>query len=60
MARERGAWVVFGGIHATMFPDEAREHAPHAVVKGDGDEIGQRSWRIASPGGLRRSTTAGW
>ena len=21
-ARERGAWVVFGGIHATLFPDE--------------------------------------
>src|SRR4029079_17280079 len=24
-ARARGAWVVFGGIHATLFPDEARE-----------------------------------
>src|SRR6202051_58902 len=22
MARERGAWVVYGGIHATLFPDE--------------------------------------
>ena len=20
MARERGAWVVYGGIHATLFP----------------------------------------
>ena len=29
---------MFGGIHATLFPDEAREHgAAHAVVKGDGD-----------------------
>src|SRR5580698_10111281 len=38
MARERGAWVVYGGIHATLFPEEALErgHA-HAVVKGDGD-----------------------
>src|SRR5580693_8083600 len=37
-ARERGAWVVFGGIHATLFPDEAYEHgAAHVVVKGDGD-----------------------
>jgi radical SAM superfamily enzyme YgiQ (UPF0313 family) len=38
MARERGAWVVYGGIHATLFPEEAfeRGHA-HAVVKGDGD-----------------------
>ena len=40
MARERGAWVVFGGIHATLFPDEAREHGgAHAVVRGDGDLI---------------------
>ena len=39
-ARERGAWVVYGGIHATLFPDEAREHgAAHAVVKGDGDLV---------------------
>jgi len=38
MARQRGAWVVYGGIHATLFPEEALElgHA-HAVVKGDGD-----------------------
>ena len=40
MARERGAWVVYGGIHATLYPEEAfeRGHA-HAVVKGDGDLI---------------------
>src|SRR5260370_7464246 len=24
MARERGAWVVFGAIHATLHPEEAR------------------------------------
>ena len=23
LARERGAWVVFGGIHATLYPEEA-------------------------------------
>jgi radical SAM superfamily enzyme YgiQ (UPF0313 family) len=40
LARERGATVVFGGIHATLYPDEAREHGgAHAVVKGDGDLI---------------------
>jgi radical SAM superfamily enzyme YgiQ (UPF0313 family) len=39
-ARARGAFVVFGGIHATLFPDEAREHgAAHAVVSGDGDFV---------------------
>ena len=40
MARERGAWVVFGGIHATLFPDEPHEYGgAHAVVRGDGDLI---------------------
>jgi radical SAM superfamily enzyme YgiQ (UPF0313 family) len=40
LARERGAFVVFGGIHATLYPAEAQEFgAAHAVVKGDGDVI---------------------
>ncbi len=40
LARERGAWVVYGGIHATLFPEEAHAHgSAHAVVKGDGDLI---------------------
>ncbi len=39
-ARARGAWVVFGGIHATLYPDEAPDlGGAHAVVKGDGDRI---------------------
>lgn len=38
LARERGATVIFGGIHATLFPDEVLEHGgAHAVVSGDGD-----------------------
>ncbi len=38
IARARGAWVVYGGIHATLFPEEAFERGEaHAVVKGDGD-----------------------
>lgn len=38
LAKERGAWVIFGGIHPTLFPDEpfARGHAD-VVVRGDGD-----------------------
>jgi len=40
IARERGAYVIFGGIHAGLFPDEAKElGCAHAVVKGDGDRI---------------------
>src|SRR6185369_16881377 len=43
LARERGAHVVFGGIHATLYPDEAHElGGAHAVVKGDGDTIWAR------------------
>jgi Radical SAM superfamily len=42
-ARRRGAWVVFGGIHATLFPEEAYERgAAHSVVKGDGDVVWAR------------------
>ena len=38
--RARGAWVVFGGIHATLYPQEAYEHGgAHVVVRGDGDLI---------------------
>jgi radical SAM superfamily enzyme YgiQ (UPF0313 family) len=40
LARARGAFVVFGGIHATLYPGEAQEFGvAHAVVKGDGDDI---------------------
>ena len=39
-ARRRGATVVFGGIHATLYPDEASElGGAHAVVRGDGDVV---------------------
>ncbi|MEP6717435.1 MAG: radical SAM protein [Terriglobia bacterium] len=40
LARAAGAWVVYGGIHATLYPEEALElGGAHAVVKGDGDVI---------------------
>ncbi|MFN7914298.1 MAG: radical SAM protein [Vicinamibacterales bacterium] len=39
-ARKRGAWVVYGGIHATLFPDEVLANGgAHAVVKHDGDLV---------------------
>ncbi|OFW17075.1 MAG: radical SAM protein [Acidobacteria bacterium RIFCSPLOWO2_12_FULL_67_14] len=39
-ARERGAFVVFGGVHSTLYPDEARSiGGAHAVVRGDGDLV---------------------
>src|SRR2546425_1610561 len=40
MVRQRGAYVIFGGIHATLYPEEAFElGGAHAVVKGDGDIV---------------------
>ena len=43
MARDRGAQVVFGGIHATLYPNEAHElGGAHSVVKGDGDVVWAR------------------
>src|SRR5918995_3099257 len=39
-ARTAGAQVVFGGIHATLYPDEARDlGGAHAVVTGDGKRV---------------------
>ena len=39
-ARKRGATVVFGGIHPTLYPEESFElGGAHAVVKGDGDLV---------------------
>jgi hypothetical protein len=38
LARARGAYVVFGGIHSTLYPAEAHTlGGAHAVVRGDGD-----------------------
>src|SRR5213594_2315399 len=38
--RARGAYVVYGGIHATLYPYEAHAMGgAHCVVRGDGDEI---------------------
>ena len=38
LARKAGATVVYGGIHATLFPEEVHEiGGAHVVVKGDGD-----------------------
>lgn len=52
-ARRRGATVVFGGIHATLYPQEALSiGGAHAVVKGDGDVIWARILEQAVEGTL--------
>jgi radical SAM superfamily enzyme YgiQ (UPF0313 family) len=56
----RGARVVFGGIHATLYPDEAHQlGAAHAVVRGDGDLIWPRVLEHAVQGTLQRTYDGG-
>ncbi|MEW5981383.1 MAG: radical SAM protein [Acidobacteriota bacterium] len=58
--RARGAWVVYGGIHATLFPEEPHEiGAAHAVVKGDGDLIWPAVVRDCAEGRPARVYDAG-
>ena len=53
-ARQRGATVIFGGIHATLYPEEAIElGGAHAVVKGDGDLVWSQALADASKGCLQ-------
>ena len=59
-ARGRGATVVFGGIHATLYPDEAHElGGAHAVVRGDGDVVWPRVVADAAQGTLQRCYEGG-
>jgi len=60
LARQRGATVVFGGIHATLYPDEAHQlGAAHAVVKGDGDVVWPMVLAAAAHGTLKPLYEAG-
>ena len=53
-ARARGAYVVFGGVHASLYPDEARElGGAHAVVRGDGDGVWAHVLADCANGGPR-------
>jgi hypothetical protein len=55
MARDRGATVIYGGIHATLYPDEVLENGMgHAVVKGDGDIAWGKAVRDCLAGNLKQ------
>ncbi|MGA2881969.1 MAG: radical SAM protein [Bryobacteraceae bacterium] len=59
-ARERGAWVVFGGIHSTLYPEEPFEYGgAHVVVKGDGDIVWNRVLRACAEGNPERIYNGG-
>ena len=60
LARAHGAYVVFGGIHATLYPEEAHElGGAHAVVKGDGDVAWARVVADCAKGTPQRLYQAG-
>src|SRR3972149_3483444 len=46
-AKKRGATVIVGGIHATIFPHEPLEMGADAVVTGAGDIVWQQAVRDA-------------
>ena len=53
-AKKRGATVIVGGIHPTIFPEEALEMGADAVVKGGGDLIWSKIIQDALLGRLQR------
>ena len=60
LARARGATVVFGGIHATLYPEEAHSLGKaHAVVRGDGDVVWPQVLDHATHGALQPVYEAG-
>ncbi len=59
-ARRRGATVIFGGIHATLFPEEPHKlGGAHAVVRGDGDVVWKKVLADCANGGPQRIYEAG-
>jgi len=59
-ARERGAWVVFGGIHSTLYSEEPFEHGgAHVVVTGDGDIVWNRVLSDCAAGAPQRIYNGG-
>ena len=53
-AKERGATVVVGGVHGTIFPEEPLEMGADAVVKGNADLIWKDVLEDISLGRLKR------
>src|SRR5581483_11622536 len=58
-AKSRGARVIIGGIHATIFPEEPLQMGADAVVTGNGDLVWGEVLRDAVCGKLRRIYSGG-
>jgi radical SAM superfamily enzyme YgiQ (UPF0313 family) len=60
LARGRGAYVIFGGIHTSLYPEESYEYGhAHSVVQGDGDLIWPKVLGDCARGEPRRFYYAG-
>jgi radical SAM superfamily enzyme YgiQ (UPF0313 family) len=53
-AKERGATVIVGGVHGTIFPEEPLEMGADAVVKGNADLIWKEMLEDAHLGRLKK------
>lgn len=58
-AKARGATVIVGGIHTTIFPEEPLEMGADAVVTGNGDLVWHSAVKDALDGQLRRHYAGG-
>ncbi len=59
MAKQRGATVIMGGVHPTIFPDEPIEMGADAVVTGNGDVVWKRVVKDALDHQLQKQYTGG-
>ncbi|MBZ5551248.1 MAG: B12-binding domain-containing radical SAM protein [Acidobacteriia bacterium] len=58
-AKSRGAKVIMGGIHATIFPEEPLEMGADAVVTGSGEVVWGQVVKDAVENNLRRKYDGG-
>ena len=58
-AKSRGATVIVGGIHPTIFPDEPLEMGADAVVTGNGDVVWRQAIKDALDGTLQKRYVGG-
>jgi radical SAM superfamily enzyme YgiQ (UPF0313 family) len=58
-AKSKGATVIVGGIHATIFPDEPLEMGADAVVTGNGEVVWSTAIKDALTNNLQRRYVGG-
>jgi radical SAM superfamily enzyme YgiQ (UPF0313 family) len=59
LAKSRGATVIMGGVHASIFPDEALRMGADSVVTGNGDLVWSKALYDAVEGRLAKRYDGG-